>query len=100
MNDAMLYSNWIFWLGIASAIVAAAALLLILVWLAARRILKLAVTALGLVQQIKDNTAAIWTLDATNETASSILEDAQHIRNSGASVAQALHDVDTQSAAR
>ena len=62
MTDAALYSNWFFWLVIAAVIVVAAAVLLILVWLMARRILNLAVTALGLVQEIKSNTAIIWAL--------------------------------------
>ena len=92
MTDATLYSNWFFWLGIASVIVVAAAVLLILVWLAARRILNLAVVALGLVQQVKANTAAIWALEETNTTAADILEDARRIRNNGAAVAHALHD--------
>ena len=92
MTDAELYSNWFFWLGIAAVIIVAAAVLLILVWLAARRILKLAVAALGLVQQINSNTAIIWALEDTNATAVNILEDAQRIRDHGASVAQALHE--------
>ena len=94
MTDATLYSNWLFWLIIAAVIVVAAAILLILVWLAARRILNLAVTALGLVQQIKANTGIIWALEETNQTAVNILADARRIRNNGAAVAQALHEVD------
>jgi predicted transcriptional regulator with HTH domain len=96
MTDATLYSNWFFWLSIASIIVVAAALLLILVWLAARRILNLAVTALGLVQQIKANTAIIWELEETNKTAVNILGDARRIRNHGASVAKALHETEAR----
>ena len=96
MSDATLFENWLFWLGIAAVIVVAAALLLILVWLAARRILKLAVAALGLVHQIKANTAIIWALEETNDTAVNILEDAQRIRNNGAAVAQALHEADAR----
>ncbi|MEM7130139.1 MAG: hypothetical protein AAF702_27660 [Chloroflexota bacterium] len=94
MTDASLYSNWFFWLGIATVIIVSAAVLLILVWLMARRILNLAVTALGLVQEIKANTAIIWALEDTNRTAVNILDDAKRIRNNGASVAQALHEAD------
>ena len=94
MTDAALYSNWFFWLGVAAVIVVAAAVLLILVWLMARRILNLAVAALGLVQEIKANTAIVWALEDTNKTAVNILEDAQRIRNNGAAVAQALHEAE------
>lgn len=94
MTDAAFYSNWLFWLSVAAVIVVAAAILLILVWLAARRILRLAVTALELVQQIKANTAIIWALEDTNKSAANILDDATRIRNHGASVAQALHEAD------
>ena len=60
----------------------------------ARRILNLAVAALGLVQEIKSNTAIIWALEETNKSAANILDDANRIRDNGASVAHALHEAD------
>ena len=49
MNDATYYKEFYIALAIAGAIVVIAALLLILIWVAARRILKLANAALGIV---------------------------------------------------
>jgi len=69
MDEATLYSNWYLGLGIAVVLIVAAAALLILVWFAARRILRLATAALGLVVQIKENTNSIWGLEQTNEVA-------------------------------
>ncbi len=94
MSDSSIWSTWVMWVGVVAVVILAAAVLLLLVNMAARRILKLAVAALGLVRQIKDNTASVWALDATNKTAVKILADAKLIRAHGALVAQALHDVD------
>ena len=92
MNDAELFTHWYIALGIATVVVLIAASLLIAVWLAARRILKLAIAALGLVTQIKENTQSIWNLKDTNTTAVKILTTATAIKNHGALVAQALHE--------
>ena len=92
MNDAELFTQWYITLGIATVVVLIAACLLIAVWLAARRILRLAIAALGLVQQIKANTQSIWDLRDTNATATKILTTATEIKNHGALVAQALHE--------
>lgn len=93
MTDATLFTNWYISLGLAAVVVIIAAVLLILIWQAARRILTLAVAALELVKQINQNTRTIWDLEATNQTALDILADAESIRDHGAAVAQALHEV-------
>ena len=79
MNDAYLYSQWYFWLIVATVLVIAAASLLILVIYYARRILKLAVAALGIVTEIKENTMPIWELQSTNKVAVDILEGTKNI---------------------
>lgn len=91
MDEATLYSNFYIGLGIAVVIILAAAILLVLVWNAARRILKLATAALGLVTQIKENTNSIWGLQTTNKVAVDILEGAQAIESHAGLVAEALH---------
>ncbi|MFQ5651235.1 MAG: hypothetical protein ACE5IY_14955 [bacterium] len=96
MNDTELFANWYLSLGIAAVVVLIAASLLIAVWLAARRILKLAVAALGLVTQIKENTRSIWNLQDTNATAAKILDTAKSIKTHGAMVAQALHEANKE----
>ncbi len=92
MTDAALFTNWYIGLAIATVVVLIAAVLIILIWQAARRILNLAVVALGLVVQIKENTHTIWALNDTNKTAKNILAGAESIRNHGAAVAEALHN--------
>jgi len=92
VTDAVLFTNWYIGLAIAAVVVIIAAALIILIWQAARRILKLAVVALELVVQIKENTHTIWTLNDTNKTAKNILAEAESIRNHGAAVAKALHN--------
>ncbi len=96
MTDAALFTNWYIGLGLAAVVVLIAAVLLILVWQAAQRILTLAVAALDLVKQIKGNTTIIWALEDTNKTALKVLADAESIRDHGAAVAQALHEVDVK----
>lgn len=80
MEDATLYGQWHFWLIIAAVLVVAAATLLILVIYQARRILKHAVTALGVVTEIKENTMPVWDLQKTNEVALGILSGAEDIK--------------------
>lgn len=91
MDDATLYSNFYIGLGIAVVIILAAAVLLIIVWLSAKRILRLATAALGLVVQIKENTNSIWGLQTTNEVATNILDGAEAIDAHAGLVAEALH---------
>ena len=90
MDDATLYANWYTGLAIAVVIILAAAVLLLLIWGAARRILRLATAALGLVIQIKENTNSIWGLQTTNEVAVDIMEAAGDIESHAVLVAEAL----------
>jgi len=84
-------------LAIAGAIVLIAAVLLILILVAARRILKLAGAALGIVIRIKENTLSIWGLQDTNHTAINILKEADTILSNAGAVATALHETENQS---
>ncbi|NJM39525.1 MAG: hydrogenase maturation protease [Anaerolineae bacterium] len=59
MSDSSIWSTWLMWVVMVAVVILAAAVLLLLVNMAAQRILKLAVAALGLVKQIKDNTACV-----------------------------------------
>jgi hypothetical protein len=96
MNDATYYKEFYIALAIAGAIVVIAALLLILIWVAARRILKLANAALGIVVNIKQNTLSIWELQNTNHKAVDILNEADTILGSAGAVAQAFHETEKQ----
>ena len=80
MEDASLYAQWHFWLIVAAVLVVAAATLLILVIYQAKRILKYAGTALGVVTEIKENTMPVWELQKTNEVALEILAGAENIK--------------------
>jgi hypothetical protein len=84
-------------LAIAGAIVLIAAILLILILVAARRILKLAGAALGIVIRVKENTLSIWGLQDTNHTAINILKEADTILSNAGAVATALHETENQS---
>lgn len=94
MNDAAFYNEFYIGLAIAGLIVVIAATLLILVWLQARRILKLAAAAITLVVKIKENTLIIWGLQDTNKKAVDILSEADTILDSAGKVAQALHETE------
>ena len=94
MNDAAYYNQFYIGLALAGAIVIIAAILLILIWMAARRILKLATAALSLVVKIKENTLSIWGLLETNHKAVNILSEAETIENSAGLVAEAFHETE------
>lgn len=96
MNDAAYYKEFYIALAIAGAIVVIAATLLILIWVAARRILKLANAALGIVIRIKQNTLSIWELQNTNHKAVDILNEADTILSNAGAVATALHETEKQ----
>ncbi len=96
MNDAEYYNMFYIGLAIAGAIVVIAATLLILILIAARRILKLATAALGIVINIKQNTLSIWELQNTNHTAIDISNEAETILANAGAVAQALHETEKQ----
>ncbi len=65
MNDEAYYNQFYIGLAIAGVIVLIAATLLILILVAARRILNLANAALSIVINIKLNTLSIWQLHST-----------------------------------
>ncbi len=94
MNDAEYYNMFYIGLAIAGAIVLIAAVLLILILVAAKRILKLAEAALGIVVNIKQNTMSIWGLQDTNHTAIKILNEADTILSNAGAVATALHETE------
>jgi hypothetical protein len=94
MNDAAYYNQFYIGVAIAGAIVVIAAILLIMIWMAARRILKLATAALSLVIKIKENTMSIWGLLETNHKAVNILSEAETIENSAGLVAEAFHETE------
>lgn len=96
MEDANVWTNWYVGLVISCVVILAAAILLLLVWQAARRILRLAKAALGLVVQIKGNTQSIWNLAQTNEVAVDILEGAKDIESHATLVAEALHETENK----
>ena len=73
-----------------SLIVVIAAVLLILVFLAAKRILRLAGAALEIVTQIKNNTLPIWELETSNKVAVNIQNEAEAIEAHATLVAEAL----------
>jgi len=99
VSDAELLSIWTNSLLLGTVIIVAAAALLIGILLAARRILRLAVAALGLVETIKANTQSIWNLRETNKKAGQLLGTAESIRDHGALVAGALDKKDESSVA-
>ena len=94
MNDAAYYNEFYIALALAGAVVVIAAVLLILILVAARRILKLAVAALGIVVNIKQNTLSIWELQNTNHKAIDILNDADTILSNAGAVATALQETE------
>ena len=90
MENETLFNEWLIGLGLVSLIVVIAAVLLILVFLAAKRILRLAGAALEIVTQIKNNTNSIWELETTNIVATNIQNEAEAIEAHATLVAEAL----------
>lgn len=74
----------------AGIVVAVVAVLLLGILMQARRILKLAGAAGGLVGEIDANTRSIWALRTTNLVAGQILDGAQAIDRNAGAVAAAL----------
>jgi Sec-independent protein translocase protein TatA len=93
MENTVLYNEWLIGLAIVSAIVVIAAVLLIIVWLAAKRILRLARIALEVVKEIQKNTNSIWELEKTNAVAGSIQDEAKAIEIHASLVAEALEEI-------
>ena len=94
MSAQEIYSWWYLWLGVAGVIVVAAAALLIVILLLARRIASLAQTALGVVEEIEQNTKPIWQLNATNMVAKNLLVGAKAIEGNAGAVVGALTEAD------
>lgn len=83
-------SLWALGFGAALLVVlVVAALLLGIIW-QARRILRLAVVANGVVQQIDVNTRSVWALAATNSVGGQLLAGARAIDENAAAVLGAL----------
>lgn len=92
MTDAQLLSNWYIALAVAAVVVVIAAALLLAILAAARSIEKGATAALGMVEEIRDNTKVIWALRDTNEVAAQLRDGATAILGNAAAIAQALHE--------
>ena len=90
MSAQEIYSWWMLWLGIAGVIVLAAAALLIIILVLARRIARLAKTALAVVEEIEQNTKPIWQLNATNRVARELLAGAKAIEGNAGAIVGAL----------
>ena len=90
MSAQEIYQWWFIWLGVAGIIVLAAAALLITIVVLARRIGVLAASALGVVEQIEQNTRPIWQLNATNKVAKDLLAGAQAIEGNAGAIVGAL----------
>jgi len=96
MSTADIYFWWMVWLAIGTIIVIAAAALLISVIVAARRILKLAKVALGVVGEIEQNTKAIWELKLSHDVAGQLLGGAEAIEGNAVAIVGALTANETE----
>lgn len=92
MTDAELYNAWFLYLGVAAVVVVIAAALLLAVLSAARSIEKGATAALGMVEEIRDNTKVIWALQDTNAVARQLREGAGAILGNAGAIVEALHE--------
>lgn len=81
---------WTLGFTLAALVVVVVAVLLIGILMQARRILRLAGAANGLVGEIDINTRSVWALAATNAVAGQILDGAQAIDRNAGAVAEAL----------
>lgn len=90
MSTEEIYFWWIVWLVIGTVIVIAAAALLIAVIVAARRIRSLAGVALGVVEDIEQNTKPIWQLKTSHDVAGQLLGGAEAIKGNATAVLGAL----------
>ncbi len=100
MTDAQLLANWYLALAAAAVVVLIAAALLLAVLAAARRIEKKAGAALGLVDQIRENTTIIWALQDTNRVAAQLRNGAQAILENAGEIARVLHEADVRQGRR
>ncbi len=90
MTTSDIYFWWLVWLIISVVIVVAAAALLIAVIVAARRIRSLAIVALGVVEDIEQNTKPIWKLNTSLDVSGHLLGGAEAIKGNAAAVLGAL----------
>ena len=90
MSDAELWSAWRMWMTLAAVIILVAAVLLIMIWRAARGIYSEALRALRAAEQIRESTNPIWALDTTNQVAGQMLATVRHIEKNGGALAAAL----------
>lgn len=93
MENTELFNEWLIGLAIVAVVIVIAAVLLILIWLSAKRILRLAKVALEVVIEIKNNTHSIWELETTNSVAVDIKNEAKAIETHAGLVAHALEEV-------
>ena len=99
MSSEEIYFWWFVWIGIGGAIVVAAAILLITIIVLARRIVSLAGIALGVVEEIEQNTKPIWEINATNKVAGDLLTGAKAIEANAGAIVGALTEADKNRAA-
>ena len=99
MSSDEIYFWWFVWLAIGGIIVVAAAALLITIILVARRIVKLAGVALGVVAEIEQNTKPIWEINTTNKVAGDLLAGAKAIEANAGAIVGALSAADKNRAA-
>lgn len=92
MTDAELYNAWFLYLGVATVVVVIAAALLLAIIYYARSIEKGATAALGMVEEIRDNTKVIWALQDTNAVAKQLRDGAGAILGNAGSIVEALHE--------
>lgn len=90
MSDADLWARWRLWMAVAAVVILIAAVLLLVIWRAARGIHTEAVRALRAAERIRESTMPIWALETTNEVAGGLLATVQQIEATGGALAEAL----------
>jgi hypothetical protein len=81
---------WTLWLVVGAVLVLAAAALLLTIIALARSIAGLAGTALGVVEEIEENTRPAWQLETTNRRAGELATGAEEIAGNAEAIAAAL----------
>lgn len=95
----MMGTWWIIGFGAAALVVVIVAALLIGILWQARRIRRLARSAVGVVGEIEANTRVVWALGRTNAVAGDLAEGARAIEANAAAISAALAGADAESAA-
>lgn len=90
MSEKQFIRYWYTGAAIITAIVGVVAALLLAIIATARAILNNAKRALGVAEEIVNNTAPIWKLQQTNEVAGQLLEGAQAIEQHATKIADEL----------